>query len=64
MIHNIRLRERSDKLPSVDKYRELLTIAQELFSIDRDTARMRYGMYTEGDWYELLKPYQLHPTSK
>ena len=64
MIHNIRLREHSDKLPSVDKYRELLTIAQELFSIDRDTARMRYCMYTEGDWYELLKPYQLHPTSK
>ena len=64
MIHNIRLRERSDKLPSVDKYRELLTIAQELFYFYNFTSLFRYSMYTEEERYELLKPYQLHPTSK
>ena len=43
-----------DKLPLCMHYSELLGMAEQKFSINREEARKRYGLLTYREWNELL----------
>lgn len=44
----------NDTLPSCLMYSRYLDTACSKFGIDRDTARKKYGLYTEKQWTNLL----------
>lgn len=47
-------RKYEDLLPTVSEYSRYLDIAQNQFGISREQARKKYGLYTIGQWNELL----------
>lgn len=48
------MRRHPDKMPPLEPYSRLLTMAVDVFDITRDQARERYGMYTNKQWLELF----------
>lgn len=46
---------KKDLLPTVTEYSYFLDKATDKFKITKDEARTKYGLYTYGQWKELLK---------
>lgn len=49
------MRKHEDKIAGCAVYPALLSLAERAFDITRDQARERYGLYTYGQWIELLE---------
>ena len=52
VFNNYRLHQES--LPSAHLYSRFLEIAEEKFSISKEEARNKYGLYTVKEWETLL----------